>query len=41
MNGKYWGTSVFRPADTDGYTPFAGYINDKATAERVVAACKK
>lgn len=39
-DGKYWGTAVFRKAEVDRFEPFAGFINSKAEAERIVAACR-
>jgi hypothetical protein len=39
-DGKYWGTAIFRKADAANFEPFAGFINSKAEAERIVAACR-
>jgi hypothetical protein len=38
VDGRYWGTAVYRPAEAD-FEPFAGMMS-KAEAVRIVAACK-
>lgn len=39
-DGKYWGTAIFRKGEANQFEPFAGFINSKAEAERIVAACR-
>lgn len=40
VDGKYWGTGIFRKADAAKFTPTAGFISSKTEAERIVEACK-
>jgi len=37
----YWGLSYFRKADAAKFSPHAGFISSRATADRIVAACQK
>ncbi len=40
VDGKYWGTSIYRPGKAADHVPHAGFISSKAEAERIVAAFK-
>jgi hypothetical protein len=40
VDGKYWGTAIYRPGKTADFIPQAGFITSKAEAERIVAAVK-
>ena len=37
----YWGLSYFRKASATTFTPHAGFISSRTTAQRIVAACQK
>lgn len=39
VDGRYWGTAIYRPADTARFEPFAGMMS-KTEAMRIVAALK-
>ena len=39
-DGKYWGLSYFRKAEADKFSPHAGFISSRITAERIVKACQ-
>ncbi|HZN36488.1 MAG TPA: hypothetical protein VFB80_21815 [Pirellulaceae bacterium] len=39
-DGTYWGLSYFRKADAATFSPHAGFISSRATAERIVSACQ-
>lgn len=40
VDGKYWGTAIYRPSRLTDFIPQAGFINSQAEAERIVAAFK-
>src|SRR5262245_23898687 len=37
----YWGLSYFRKSESATFTPHAGFISSRTTAERIVTACQK
>jgi hypothetical protein len=40
-DNTYWGLSYFRKAESEKFSPHAGFISHRATAQRIVAACQK
>lgn len=40
VDGRYWGATCFRKAETNKFTPMAGFMASKVEAERIVEACK-